>query len=491
MNKLPGISVQQRNVSVTKTATIPAIRVDAEPCDDYCNTSGRLPAIKVIGSCHECPDEGQVPDVISEDYEWITYRAALRTYTYTINWIYDGGFWIVVDNNVKFVGEPTSDDELLEMLNEMDLGVFTLDGTTITVKGYHIYGDILETDSDAPTVITPVVGCMNPSALDYNPNANVPGACTFAIPNTVTFNIASKKAVETQIGANLFERDVTKFAAWTAKTIELGLQMLYYTPITGMSNSHAATLVTMLIATGCDLGIFYPIRDNNTAVNFPTFYDWIKLKFGAYLTFVQLDDESQLKNKHLDTLNPPYSALYISRAQQVMNYDPAMQFSWDTAPIYRTTTASVNRNQALKDLNDTDWGRQYEQISPDRCIFSPTDSAHNLMLVNYYYDTQLPGDLVAFFALFTHITKQTINQFHNNDTGTTELSHPLRNYSIGRMAIFTLANTDKFANVLYMQLSELVRGVHPEFDSMKRIAKCFYFTYTMPVTIPYAGCLAQ
>lgn len=80
------------------------------------------------------------------DYPIIGYMGLEHTYEWTVpvEWTYPGEFIIVIDENWNFVGSANNLTNLLVLLNDLGLGVFTTAGGIITVIGNHEYGDILE-----------------------------------------------------------------------------------------------------------------------------------------------------------------------------------------------------------------------------------------------------------------------------------------------------------------------------------------------------------
>lgn len=80
------------------------------------------------------------------DYPIIGYMGLEHTYEWAVpvEWTYPGEFIIVIDENWNFVGSANNLTNLLVLLNDLGLGVFTTAGGIITVVGNHEYGDILE-----------------------------------------------------------------------------------------------------------------------------------------------------------------------------------------------------------------------------------------------------------------------------------------------------------------------------------------------------------
>lgn len=336
---------------------------------------------------------------------------------------------------------------------------------------------------------TPVPGCMNPAASNFSSSANIDdGSCVFG-SSSVVFDTASQKTIETEIGANIFASNISSLSSWTPLATTLALQTYYYTlGSPTITNSTANTLNTFLSTVGATLAMYYPIQSSSVAADFPTLLDRMTSLFTIAL--IQLDQESQGGTSLTN-------AEYISRSKQVMGHVPAIKASWDTAPIWKSNPSGVSyqRNLALKPLTDTDWGRQYEQISPDAIVFDPVDQDYNLTLLNNYFNVTLPGYMTSYFGMLTNITKEVILQWHNNDTGQTQLGDALDNWAIGEMARFTLQNTEKFAYLFWMTMGNLISGGTPtaqrEYDSIKRIVPAFKFSHTMPVTMPFDGCAAQ
>lgn len=332
---------------------------------------------------------------------------------------------------------------------------------------------------------TPVLGCTNPVATNYDPLANEDdGSCVFA-SNSVVFDTASQKLVETKIGSNIFETDVSQFALWIPNSQEIAFQIYYYTPIrgSGVMDEGTATLVNnFLSAVGVSMGIIYWIREDSIVAAFPTYLDWLVARFNP--EFIQLDQEA---------LSVPglTNAIYIARSRQVQAHIPLIPLSWDTGLIYRNNADTISRNTALStEAAPPDIGRQYHQVSPDRITVDPVDQDYNLILLNNYFNNMLPADRALFFATLPNLTQQSIAQWQNNDAYTTQLSVPLNNWAIGRMAEYILSNTEFFAYLIFMQHSSLVAKTPPKppFTSVKRIVPAFKFQWTMPVSIPITGC---
>lgn len=335
--------------------------------------------------------------------------------------------------------------------------------TNAIAKGSHdvlyLYTDAFGCSSFAEQTIT-IIDSANPE------------------PEAIVFHLGSAEPIQTEIGSNLVMSDLPDLPGWEPLITALGLEIIYYThgSVT-LSDPDAATINTLLTAAGIDIAAYYPIQSAVVAAAFPTLLDQIVTKFGAKLKLVQLDQEWLEQD-----------ALYVSRSQQVIAHIPLIKTSWDTPRIYSNSGPSLSRIAALTGLTDTDHGRQYEQISPDRVVFT-ADQAANLALLNTYFDTLLPQDLIDFFRELPNLTKQVISQWHNEDAGGNFMSDkPLGNYAIGKMAEFTLKNTDKFKYLFWMTTGNLISGgltAEPEYDSIKRIAPGFkLFSQVMPVTLP-------
>lgn len=83
---------------------------------------------------------------VDEDYEYIGYDQDQNTYQYDVSDfdIVGNEIWIEVDGNYEYVGIPDNMDELLEMLNNMGLGVFTITDDTLSAVGFHNYGSLYQ-----------------------------------------------------------------------------------------------------------------------------------------------------------------------------------------------------------------------------------------------------------------------------------------------------------------------------------------------------------
>lgn len=89
------------------------------------------------GSSEQCCE-------IDDNYPYTGYDSDLNTYQYDVSSFTIEGLeiWIEVDGNYEYVGIPEDMDELLEMLNDMGLGAFSLDGDTLSAVGHHSYGTL-------------------------------------------------------------------------------------------------------------------------------------------------------------------------------------------------------------------------------------------------------------------------------------------------------------------------------------------------------------
>ncbi len=87
--------------------------------------------------------------IISDDFINIGYNSNELTYTYDISDLtYPDVFWIIVGENYEYVGEVTSQEELLTYLNNTGLGVFTVQDDILSVTGYAIYGELFSVTSE-------------------------------------------------------------------------------------------------------------------------------------------------------------------------------------------------------------------------------------------------------------------------------------------------------------------------------------------------------
>ncbi len=335
----------------------------------------------------------------------------------------------------------------------------------------------------------PVYGCTNPAASNYNPSANVDdGSCEFG-SSDVVFDTAGKKLIETKIGANIFESEVNQMASWVTRANQVAFQTYYYTPVNANMNNGNATLVNnFLSAVSADVGVYYPIQNDAVQLAFPTFLDWLIATFNP--TFIQLDQETITIK---DRPEPSWTnAIYIARCQQVFGYT-GVPCSWDCGLMYKTNGATIARNNAIAPLSSPpSRGRQYEQLQ-DLNTYSATDQIYNLNLLNNYFGNLLPTYLAQFYSTLPNLTKEIILQWQNADfDDPIKLPDALDNFAIGKMVEFTLANTESFEYLFWMQASNLFHGtLKREFTSLVRVVPCFKFTYTMSVAIPLDGCTAQ
>lgn len=333
-------------------------------------------------------------------------------------------------------------------------------------------------DGSCIPVVNAVGGCTKSDATNYNASATFDdGSCTFAPPIVITLDVASKKAVQTKIGACLFQKyDKKLLPSFTAKGIELNFG-IYYLTFGSISSADATVFNTFLSAVGAQSMVYLSLKASNT------FNDWMVSTFSAVAAAA--DQESELSSKGIT--NAQYTAWLQST---VTRYSP-LPIVEDSAPIYSTSPTKVNRNLALAPLTYTTLGRQYEQLAPDRMVFSATDQDYNLSLINNYFKTTLPNDLTKFFATLPNVTQIVVEQWHNVDTGKQKPSDAISNFAIAEMARFTLANTEKFKYLFWMRFAEIVHGTHIEFDALKLVSPAFRFAFTCPVTTPYSGVNAQ
>lgn len=336
--------------------------------------------------------------------------------------------------------------------------------------------------TSACTPLAAIGGCTIVWATNYNADAEATfddGSCVFESEGAVVFDTASKKAVQTKIGACIFQKyDLDKLPGFTAKSIELNFQT-YYVTFDHINNANAGVFTKFLNDVNADAAVYLPIKP----FPFPSFHDWMVNTFDP--VFIQLDQESELQERALS------NADYITNARLIMARYPLKKASWDTAPIYRIIHWATDRNKSLIPLTDTDWGRGYRQLAIDRIVFDPLDQNLNLALVNTYYSYIMPTDDDAYFNLLPNIHGKPEIQWHTTDTGRQRPSDIITNYSIGEMARATLATTERTPYIFWMRLAEIVGGVHVEFESMKIISPLFRFAFTFPVSFSLSGVKGQ
>jgi hypothetical protein len=175
-----------------------------------------------------------------------------------------------------------------------------------------------------------------------------------------------------------------------------------------------------------------------------------------------------------------------------MAYAPNREYSWDCGLVYKTAPTTTTRNSAIAaEPVPPVMGRQYHQISPDRIQFT-TDPLDNVAKLDSYFNVLLPQQLEDFGTLLPNLTKMNIAQWSNADWTTQQLNAAVENYAIGKMAEFSLQNTDKYAYLFFMELRNIVKqgGTKPIFESMKRIIPCYKYAYVVPAVIDIPGCTA-
>lgn len=81
-----------------------------------------------------------------QGYPNIGFDVDLNEVTYDISgaFLYTGQMWITIDNNFVFVGNATSQGNLLVLLNSLNKGIFTIENGVVTAIGNHNYGELLE-----------------------------------------------------------------------------------------------------------------------------------------------------------------------------------------------------------------------------------------------------------------------------------------------------------------------------------------------------------
>ena len=92
-----------------------------------------------------CGDGSSSTGYITESYDYIAYNQYLKRYTYDItsaDFSDELDVVILIDGMYNHVGNPDSASQLIADLNALQRGTFTLDGGTITVLGYHEYGQM-------------------------------------------------------------------------------------------------------------------------------------------------------------------------------------------------------------------------------------------------------------------------------------------------------------------------------------------------------------
>jgi hypothetical protein len=143
------------------------------PCIEYDSTASVAEIIYKLGvkvcNFYDLVDNIPTPPTgdfeITESYPYIGYYDDELTYNFDISdIIYTGEFWVIVDNNYEYIGEPSDEAELLSMLNnDLGLGVWSIDGSTLTVIGYHTYGIMIApSESDVISDLQLIVDSTDP-----------------------------------------------------------------------------------------------------------------------------------------------------------------------------------------------------------------------------------------------------------------------------------------------------------------------------------------
>lgn len=116
----------------------------------------------VCSTSNDDDDNESTSSFILSNYPIIGFTVSNNIYTCDIAGLftYDGEFWLEVDNRWVFIGNATSQSNLLFLLNAKDLGNFTISLTILQAEGNHVYGRFKEAPIINSEVVVPVTGVV-------------------------------------------------------------------------------------------------------------------------------------------------------------------------------------------------------------------------------------------------------------------------------------------------------------------------------------------
>lgn len=427
MSLIPAISYQPKQI-VSETKVLPAIVVNESDCA-ACESPNPLPGIKVTKNCDDtCNDSGAAGNL--SNYPYIGYVNALTTATYTTDadWIFPQTFWIVIDNNYEFVGTATSLSNLVELLNVMELGTFSVAGLVITAVGYHDYGQM------------------------------IPQGETQAISEEV-------KDIGVIWSANLLQPQIADqlVSGRLALVQAIGFQHIYLT-IYSQNDTDAANAQT--IANGGVVDIMFDPRyfDNTVA-------DWIA-------DVVQSDSAAYGQELQPDVT----TTWYYDGAVSFIDYvDGRFKVILDGALLYRNNPVSINWRNMIKTIPGGHSIRQYMQLCTDLMVFD-ADQASNMTKMKTYAFVTLPGLKTMFQTIYTNADFEAVMQMHLEDAGMTHFvtGRPSGNIGMGWITIHVMLNCDFYSMVAWMSLPNLFNGVaivKPEYYTIKRLSVLYGYQH--------------
>jgi hypothetical protein len=115
--------------------------------------------------------------LVDSNYDYIGHKGSATVYTYDITDIeFPSECWIIIDGNYEYVGNATSSSNLITLLNTLNLGTFSINGTTVSAEGFHTYGKLYPSvvADSAPSSSSLVVDTSSPVSMPniYGGSAN-------------------------------------------------------------------------------------------------------------------------------------------------------------------------------------------------------------------------------------------------------------------------------------------------------------------------------
>jgi hypothetical protein len=142
------MTLKKSDLKTARTQKLSVITSDVPLYDGPAFVNHPLPPNPSLNDALKALDDsGNISSNIVDSYPNIGYYENELTYSYEIATIqYPGTFWVVIDNVPKYVGENIADQTaFLAALNGLLLGTWTVTDTTLSVTGFHQYGDLIPT----------------------------------------------------------------------------------------------------------------------------------------------------------------------------------------------------------------------------------------------------------------------------------------------------------------------------------------------------------
>lgn len=317
----------------------------------------------------------------------------------------------------------------------------------------------------------------------------------------------------TPFGGNIFISEWTLLSGYTKFTNGV-FDRFFLNDFLGVKNDSAATAIkAFLIANNAKIILHTPLelmyrKDpvSGIVTYDPAYLDFLRWQLETYAGFIV---SVQLALETVQVTKPPAAGMttddYIN---MIMLGIPIIQsfglpFSLDDGLMSKDDAFTHTRNTKLSALTNIPiiLARQYWQGN-DQMKLVAGDTPGNLIKVNTYWNTIIPSYQIKFRGDSTTTppitgyfpnAKQVILQTEIEDSvGAIISGKPLGNLWLGLEREYMAKNTKNIAGAWWMKTANLFpHGVPaPEYASIKRLAACQNYAYTMPVDIDLPDCSA-